>query len=106
MTGMPHEILPSRRAFGKNCDRPLTRLSRVPEPGRATATARDATSSRDIPSAWCTSFAATTSRSWGWHTGVGGRATGKRASDAPSNFRMQRAALSVAADPGRWTDRN
>ena len=40
MTGMQREIPPPRTAFGKNCDRPLTRSSRVPEPGRATATAR------------------------------------------------------------------
>jgi len=70
-------------------------------PGRATAAGLDGTSSRDTPSVWCTSFAATVSRLSLWPTAGGGPVIGGRDSEPPSNFQMQRPALRAAADPTR-----
>jgi hypothetical protein len=101
MTGMPREVPKRRSGFGRNWCGPLPRSERAPELGHAMAAADADTYFRDIPSAWCTSFAVRTSRSWPWPTVVAVPAIGGRASDQPSNFRMQRPALRAAADPAR-----
>ena len=101
MTDMLREIPPLPTAFVKSYDGPSTQLLRLSAPGHVTEAGLDGTSSRVTPSVWCTSFAVMTSRSWLWPTVAGGPATGARDSDAPSNFRMQRAALRAAAEPAR-----
>jgi hypothetical protein len=68
MSSMPREIPERRTAFVKNYGRRSMRSLRAPEPGPAMAAALDATSSRDTPSVWCTSFAVMASRSLRWPT--------------------------------------
>lgn len=70
MTGMPREVPKPRTGFGRNWGWPLPRSGRAPELGHAMAAAHADRYFRDIPSAWCTSFAVRTSRSWPWPTVV------------------------------------
>ena len=101
MTGMPREVPKPRTAFGRNFGGLSTRSRRAPEPGRAMVVARAGTYFRDTPSASFTSCAVMPSRLSRWLMVVGGPGTGGRASDKPSNFRMQLTALRAAADTAR-----
>jgi hypothetical protein len=101
MTGMPREVLRPRTVLGRSCSGRSTRSQRAPGLGRGLATARGGTCFLDTPSVSFTSCAVMPSRSSQWPTVVAGPATGGRASDRPSNFRMQRSALRAAADPER-----
>ncbi len=101
MTGTPPETLPRRTAFARSSGTRSTLLPRIRLHGPVMEAVPDGTSSRDFPSAWCTSCAGTKSKSSPWLTVGDGRATGDRDSDLPSNFRMQRPALRAAADPAR-----
>jgi hypothetical protein len=101
MTGMPREVPKPRTGFAKNCGGRLTRLRRALEHGRALVAACAGMYFHDIPSAWYSSFEVMAPRSSRWHTVAAGSATGDRASDRPSNFRMQRSALRAAADSDR-----
>ena len=102
MTGTPLETLRLRTPFARSYGTRSLLLPGVQALGPAMEAALGAMSSRDFPSAWCTCSAVMKSRSSPWLTEGAGRAIGGRDFDAPSNFRMQRAALRAAADPARF----
>jgi hypothetical protein len=104
MTGTPLETLPRRTAFARSYGTRSTLLPTIRAHGPDMEAVPDGTFSRDFPSPWCTCCAGTKSKSSPWLTVGDGRATGGRDSDPPSNFRMQRPALRVAADPARSPD--
>jgi hypothetical protein len=101
MTGMPREVRRLQRAFGRSYRGRFTQSQRAPERGLGLEAAPGGMYFLDTLSAWCTSYAAMSSRSSRWPTVAGGQATGGPASHRSSNFRMQRSALRAAADPGR-----
>ena len=102
MTGTPLETLQRRMAFARSYGTRSMLLPRIQPLGPAMEAELDGTSSHDFPSAWCTCFVVTTSKSAPWLTVGDGRAIGDLDSDTPSNFRIQRAALRAAADPARY----
>ena len=97
MSGIPLETPPRHTAFARSYGTRSTPSRRIQVLDHAMEVALGDTSSHDFPSAWCTSSAVTKLKSSPWLTGGDGRDTGARDSDAPSNFRIQRA----AAPPGR-----
>jgi hypothetical protein len=101
MNGMPREVPRLQRVLGRSCREQSTQSQRAPKCGLGLEAAHGGMYFLDTLSAWCTSYAAMSSRSSRWPTVAGGLAIGGRASDRPSNFRMQRSALRAAADPGR-----
>ena len=93
MTGTPLEVLQQRRAFAKSSDRRWRLLPSIQKPGHAMAAVRGGTSSHDFPSVWCTCSVTMKSKSSQLPTVGAAPATGRRDSNAPSNFGMELAAL-------------
>jgi hypothetical protein len=96
--------LPWPAPFAKSCGTQSMPSLRTRSRGHVMDRAPGDTYSRAFRSAWCIGCAVTTSKSSLLRTVGAGRATGGRAFEGPSNFRMQRPALRAAADPARYAN--